>query len=131
MIQKISKIVGWLALTFIAYTTLSPIGARPVLAELQLEHFAAFGLVGVALGLAYPKRLLWVTVIVVGSAFGLKHCNCLRRIVTAACWMPRSKRQAASAESGSVTWRGSSCGPKLAVPVSSDNSEVDGGFGRD
>ena len=72
MIQKISKIVGWLALTFIAYTTLSPIGARPVFAELQLEHFAAFGLVGVALGLAYPKRLLWVTVIVVGSAFGLE-----------------------------------------------------------
>jgi VanZ family protein len=72
MIQKISTIVGWLALAFIAYATLSPIENRPVVAGLQFEHFAAFGLVGVALGLAYPKRFFWVAAIVVGSAFGLE-----------------------------------------------------------
>ena len=72
MIQKLSTIAGWLALAFIAYATLSPIDDRPEIAGPQLERFAAFGLVGVALGLAYPKRLLWVVVIVVGSAFGLE-----------------------------------------------------------
>jgi VanZ family protein len=72
MIQKMPAIVGWLALAFIAYATLSPINARPVIAGLQFEHFAAFGLAGSALGLAYPKRLLWVAVVIVGSAFGLE-----------------------------------------------------------
>jgi hypothetical protein len=50
MIQKISTIVGWLALAFIAYATLSPIDDRPMIANVGLEHFAAFGLVGLALG---------------------------------------------------------------------------------
>jgi VanZ family protein len=72
MIQKISTIIGWLALAFIAYATLSPIDARPVMASIKFEHFGAFGLVGLALGLAYPKRLFWIAVIVLGSAFGLE-----------------------------------------------------------
>jgi VanZ family protein len=72
MIQKLSTIVGWLTLAFIAYATLSPINARPVIANLQLEHFAAFALLGFAFGLAYPKRLLPVVMIVVGSALALE-----------------------------------------------------------
>jgi VanZ family protein len=72
MIQKVSQIVGWLALAFIAYATLSPIDARPTIADIKFEHFGAFGLVGLALRLAYPKRLLWVAVIVIGSAFVLE-----------------------------------------------------------
>ena len=72
MIQRVSTIVGWLALAFIAYATLSPIDARPTMLASSLEHFAAFALVGLALGLAYPKRLLLVAAIVVGSAFALE-----------------------------------------------------------
>jgi len=72
MIQKVSTIVGWLALAFIAYATLSPIDARPVFANIRFEHFGAYGLVGLALGLPYPKRPLLVAAIVVGSAFGLE-----------------------------------------------------------
>jgi hypothetical protein len=72
MIQKISMMAGWLALTFIAYATLSPIDERPTIANPQFEHFAAFALVGLALGRAYPKRLLWVAAIVVGSVIGLE-----------------------------------------------------------
>jgi len=72
MIHKISTPIGWLALAFIAYATLSPIDDRPAIAGPQFEHFAAFGLVGLALGLANPKRLLWVVAIVVGSALGLE-----------------------------------------------------------
>ena len=72
MIHKVSTTVGWLALAFIAYATLSPIDDRPAIAAPQFEHFAAFGLVGLAFGLAYPKRLIWVVAIVFGGAFGLE-----------------------------------------------------------
>jgi VanZ family protein len=72
MIQRLSVIVGWLALAFVVYATLSPIGARPVLAGAQLEHFAAFAVIGLAFGLAYPNRVLLVAVIVLGSAFTLE-----------------------------------------------------------
>ncbi len=72
MIQRVSIVAGWLALGFIVYATLSPIDERPVLASPQFEHFAAFGLLGLAFGLAYPKRMFLVAAIVVGSAFGLE-----------------------------------------------------------
>jgi VanZ family protein len=72
MIQRVSVIAGWLALAFIVYATLSPIGARPVLASPHREHFAAFALMGLAFGLAYPNRVLLVVVIVVGAAAGLE-----------------------------------------------------------
>jgi VanZ family protein len=72
MIQKISTTVGWLVLAFIVYATLSPIDSRPVIADPQLERFLAFGLVGLAFGIGYPKRWLWVGAIVLGSAFALE-----------------------------------------------------------
>lgn len=72
MIQRISTIAGWLALAFIIYATLSPIDARPVLSSPHREHFAAFALMGLAFGLAYPNRVLLVVVIVVGAAAGLE-----------------------------------------------------------
>jgi hypothetical protein len=72
MIQRICTIAGWLALAFIAYATLSPIEARPVFAGPQLEHFAAFALVGLAFAVAYPNRVVFVVVIVVGAAVGLE-----------------------------------------------------------
>jgi VanZ family protein len=72
MIRKISSAVGWLGLAFIVYATLSPISDRPVVAGPQLEHFAAFALMGLAFSLAYPHRFLLVVALVVGSAFGLE-----------------------------------------------------------
>jgi VanZ family protein len=72
MTQRVSSIAGWLALAFIVYATLSPIDGRPVLAGPQLEHFAAFALVGLAFALAYPSRMSLVVVIVVGAAVGLE-----------------------------------------------------------
>jgi VanZ family protein len=72
MIQRVSAIAGWLALAFIIYATLSPIDARPVLTSPHREHFAAFALMGLAFGLAYPNRVLLVVVIVVGAAAGLE-----------------------------------------------------------
>jgi VanZ family protein len=72
MIQRVCTIAGWLALAFIAYATLSPIDARPVLAGPQLEHFAAFALVGLVFAVAYPNRVVFVVIIVVGAALGLE-----------------------------------------------------------
>ena len=74
MFERISKTVGWLSLAYIAYATLSPIGSRPVVIadDVQLEHFVAFGLVGLALGMGHPKRLWALAAIVTACAFGLE-----------------------------------------------------------
>jgi hypothetical protein len=72
VIQRISIITGWLALGFIVFATLSPVGDRPSLASPHLEHFAAFALIGLAFALAYPNRVLLVVTIVIGAALGLE-----------------------------------------------------------
>ncbi|MFB9268749.1 VanZ family protein [Bradyrhizobium erythrophlei] len=72
MTQKISRISGWLALAFIAFATLSPIDERPSIAGPQVEHFAAFALLGLALVLGYPRRVLPIVAIVLASAFVLE-----------------------------------------------------------
>ena len=72
MVQRVSTIAGWLALAFIVFATLSPIHDRPVIAGPQLEHFAAFAVVGLAFGLAYPRRIFLVATIIFISAFGLE-----------------------------------------------------------
>ena len=38
----------------------------------QLERFAAFAFVGIAFALAYPRRLLLITAIILTGAFGLE-----------------------------------------------------------
>jgi VanZ family protein len=78
MVQRVSTVAGWLALAFIVYATLSPIDDRPVIAGAQLEHFAAFSVVGLAFGLAYPKRVFLVAIIILISAFGLEALQLLR-----------------------------------------------------
>lgn len=72
MIQRVSLAAGCLPLAFIVYATLSPIDARPVVTRPHFEHFAAFAVIGLAFGLAYPNRLLLVVTIVFASAFGLE-----------------------------------------------------------
>ncbi len=77
MIQKVAKLAGWLALAFIVYATLSPIGARPSLASPHLERFAAFALMGLAFALAYPSRVLLIVGVVFGAAIGLETLQAL------------------------------------------------------
>jgi hypothetical protein len=72
MIRKGFAMTSWLAFAFIAFATLSPIQDRPVLAGPQFEHFAAFAVLGIAFGLAYPNRPLFVVALVLGSAAGLE-----------------------------------------------------------
>ncbi len=69
LLQKCVTIAAWTCLAFIAYATLSPLGARPTLvASSSVEHVAAFALLGGLFYLAYPKRLVFVLTIVLGSA---------------------------------------------------------------
>jgi VanZ family protein len=72
MIQRVSIALGWLALAFIVFATLSPIADRPTVAGPHLEHFAAFAVMGLTFGLAYPNRILFVVALVVGTAVGLE-----------------------------------------------------------
>ncbi len=65
--------MGWLALAFIVFATLSPISDRPGFsAPLSLNTSLRFALLGLAFGLAYPARLPLVATIVLGSAVGLE-----------------------------------------------------------
>jgi hypothetical protein len=72
MNQRLFLVAAWLALAFIAFATLSPLRDRPAVAGPQLEHFAAFALMGLAFVRGYPRRLLLIVAIVLGSAFALE-----------------------------------------------------------
>lgn len=72
MIERLSLIVGWLLLALIVFVTLSPVQQRPVLASLQVEHFVAFGVMGVAFALGAPRRMLLVASMMIASAFLLE-----------------------------------------------------------
>jgi VanZ family protein len=67
-----------MCLAYIAYATLSPLAARPTLvASSGLEHVAAFALLGGLFYLAYPKHLIFVLAIVLGSAVVLEFAQLL------------------------------------------------------
>ena len=69
MLQKLLKFAAWAGLCVIAYSTLSPLGDRPILlTSSKLEHLAAFAILGTLFCLAYPRRTVAVLLIVLGSA---------------------------------------------------------------
>ena len=58
---------AWLLVAAIAILTLVPIGLRPVSgAPVNMERFAAFAVIGVCLGLGYPKHRLSILLVVAG-----------------------------------------------------------------
>jgi Na+/glutamate symporter len=72
MIQRLFRVAAWLALAFIAFTTISPLRYRLVVSDAHLEHFVAFALMGLAFARGYPNRLLLIVAVVIGSAFALE-----------------------------------------------------------
>ena len=73
MIRKLFVVLAWVSLGYIAYVTLSPIGLRPVATHNPAyERFAAYTILGVLFGLAYPRRIWMVLGVVVGAAIGLE-----------------------------------------------------------
>jgi hypothetical protein len=77
MLYKLLAVAAWASLAFIAYATLSPIQARPIVAGPDLEHVAAFAVTGSLFCLAYPKHFILVCLIVLGSAVLLEYLQTL------------------------------------------------------
>ena len=72
-IRKLLIFVAWAFLAFIAYATISPIQDRPTVSRsADLEHIAAFAVLGGLFWLAYPRRIVFVCWIVFGSAIMLE-----------------------------------------------------------
>lgn len=71
-LRRIAAIAGWLAAAIVVAATLSPIEARPHIADMgaNAERFLAYFVTTAALVVAYPKRvpsiLLGVFLLVVG-----------------------------------------------------------------
>jgi hypothetical protein len=64
---------AWVALSFIVYCTLSPLQHRPGFpVPLSFEHIAAFAVVGVLFCVAYPRHLILISILVLGSALALE-----------------------------------------------------------
>jgi hypothetical protein len=72
MIQRLFLLASWSVLAFITFATLCPLDERPVVAGPEVEHFAAFALLGFAFARGYPTRTLLSVAIVIGSAFALE-----------------------------------------------------------
>ena len=77
MVHKLLAIAVWASLAFIAYATLSPIQARPKISSADLEHIVAFAATGLLFYLAYPKQIVRVCCIVLGSAVLLEYLQTL------------------------------------------------------
>ena len=69
MVVKIARIAAWLLVAAIVVMTLGPPTVRPVSGfNRSLEHVAAFALLGLAFGLAYPDRRMLLALIGVAVA---------------------------------------------------------------
>ena len=69
MFHKLIAVAAWTILAFIAYATISPIQDRPTLTtSTSFEHIAAFAVLGGLFCLAYPRHIIPVVLIVLGSA---------------------------------------------------------------
>src|SRR4051794_14886853 len=73
MTKKGLAILAWVALGLIIFVTLSPLGLRPVVTPNPIyERLAAYAILGVLFGLAYPSRT-WMTLsILLGAAVALE-----------------------------------------------------------
>jgi VanZ family protein len=69
MVVKVARIAAWLLIVAIVVMTLGPPTMRPVSGfNRSLEHVAAFALVGLAFGLAYPNHRMRLALIGVAAA---------------------------------------------------------------
>jgi len=74
MPQRLIAVAAWACLAFIVYATLSPLSLRPELTRTEsdlvvfIERFGAYALLGCLFSLTYPRRILFVGLIVFGSA---------------------------------------------------------------
>jgi len=69
MLHKLLATAAWAAFGVLVFVTISPLGMRPVVtADPNVERFAAFAIVGLLFGLAYPRMLALDTLFIVVAA---------------------------------------------------------------
>jgi VanZ family protein len=76
MIHKLIAVAAWVLLIFIIYATLTSIERRPELTDVGLykafftllERIGAYGVLGLFFYFAYPRRVMFVSLLVSGSA---------------------------------------------------------------
>jgi VanZ family protein len=71
MFRTVTATAAWTTLAFIAYATLCPLNERPEL-DFGLfshpDHYLALAVAGSLFGLAYPRQMFFVCIVVLGSA---------------------------------------------------------------
>jgi hypothetical protein len=71
--------LAWACFALICFLTLSPVNFRPhIFLSSGLDRCAAFAALGFLLGIAYPRRLLAISVLVIGGAVVLEALQFLR-----------------------------------------------------
>jgi VanZ like family len=69
MFHKLITVAAWVLLAFVAYATISPIQDRPIFfASPNFERLAAFAVLGALFCLVYPRHIVLVCMLVLGSA---------------------------------------------------------------
>jgi hypothetical protein len=67
------QLAAWLILAVVVFSTLSPIGLRPLSPfGPNVERFLAFGAVGGAFALAYERRFLRTAILLIAAALALE-----------------------------------------------------------
>jgi VanZ family protein len=81
MFQNLLAVAAWTVLAFITYASISPIQDRPTLPTSfgfdGFDHLAAFAVLGALFYLAYPRQIVLVCLIVLGSAALLEFAQLL------------------------------------------------------
>lgn len=66
--RLLAFVVACGSLGYVAFLTLSPIDMRPVVANIRVEHIAAYAVIGLSFGLAFPRRPLAALFFVIACA---------------------------------------------------------------
>ncbi|MHA1554036.1 MAG: VanZ family protein [Alphaproteobacteria bacterium] len=73
MTSMLLKILAWLSLAALVVVTLGHIDVRPItLISANVERLAAFAVVGLLFGVAYPRRHWAIAIAIVATALGLE-----------------------------------------------------------
>lgn len=64
----VAQMAAWALLSFVIFSTLSPIELRPETGHVTLERFGAYALIGAAFTFGYPKQWTIVTLGLVAAA---------------------------------------------------------------
>lgn len=75
MLAKFARPIAWATLAFVVLVTVSPLALRPDFGHVNIERFAGFAALAFLFGLAYPRRLILLCVIVVGVAGLLEYAQ--------------------------------------------------------